>query len=101
MKVRLVRSGGVAGIRLATEVDAARLPEDGARRLARLVEESGILALPSGPPPGAAGPDRFAYRLTVETEDRERTVEVAEQDVTPELAPLIDWLVSRARDRTT
>jgi hypothetical protein len=99
MKVRLVRSGGVAGIRLATELDSDRLPEEGARRLARLVEDSGILALPAGVPAPASGPDRFGYRLTVETEGREHSIEVAEERMTPALAPLIEWLVSSARDR--
>ena len=98
MKVRLVRSGGFAGIRLATEADSDRLPEEGARRLARLVEESGVLSLPPGASASAHGADRFSYRLTVETENKEHTVEVAEQDVPPALTPLIDWLVSRARD---
>jgi hypothetical protein len=100
MKVRLVRSGGVAGMRLAAEMDSARLPEEGARHLARLVEESGVLALPAHTHAGATGPDRFAYRLTVETEGREHTVEIAEEDLSPAIEPLIDWLVSRARERT-
>jgi hypothetical protein len=100
MKVRLVRSGGVAGIRLTRELDSERLPEDGARRLARLVEESGVLGLPPGAPAPPTGPDRFAYRLTVESGNAEHTVELAEQDVSPALTPLIDWLISRARDRT-
>ena len=100
MKVRLVRSGGIAGMRLATEADSSRLPQEGARSLARLVEESGILSLPAGAPAPPAGADRFAYRVTVETEGSERTVEIAEEDLTPALEPLIDWLVSQARDRT-
>jgi hypothetical protein len=100
MKVRLVRSGGVAGARLSGELDSERLPEDGALRLARLVEESGLLSLPPGASASTPAPDRFAYRLTVETGSTEHTVEVAEQDVPPSLAPLIDWLVSRARGGT-
>ena len=100
MKVRLVRSGGVAGIRLAAETDSARLPEEGAQDLARLVEESGILALPADTLSRPAGPDRFSYRLTVETGGREHTVEIAEEDLTPALEPLIGWLVSLARNRT-
>ncbi len=100
MKVRLVRSGGIAGMRLATEADSSRLPDEGARSLARLVEDSGVLLLPPGAAAPPSGPDRFAYRVTVETEGGEHTVEIAEEDVTPALEPLIDWLVSRARDGT-
>jgi hypothetical protein len=100
MKVRLVRTGGIAGIRLAAETDSARLPEEGARHLARLVEDSGVLALPAGATARPTGPDRFAYRLTVETEGRVHTVEIAEEDLPPALTPLIGWLVSQARDRT-
>ncbi len=100
MKVRLVRSGGIAGTRIATEADSSRLPDEGARVLARLVEESGILSLPPRAASPAAGADRFAYRVTVENERGEHTVELAEEDVPPELEPLIDWLVSRARDAT-
>ncbi len=100
MRVRLVRSGGVAGTRLAAEADSARLPAEGAERLNRLDEESGILSRPPGAPTTPSGADRFAYRVTVETERGEHTVEIAEEDVTPEIEPLIDFLVSRARDAT-
>ncbi len=100
MKVRLVRSGGVAGVRLATEADCEKLPDARARSLARLVEQSGILSLPTGAPGSRPAPDRFAYRVTVETDAGEHTVEVAEDDVTPALEPLIDWLVAHARDAT-
>ena len=100
MKVRLVRSGGIAGMRLATEADSSRLPDEGARSLASLVEASGILSLPPGAAAPPAGADRFAYRVTVETGGLEHTVEIAEEDVTPALEPLLDWLVSHARDGT-
>jgi hypothetical protein len=100
MKVRLVRSGGVAGIRLAFETDSAALPEEGARRLTRLVEESGVLALRPAIPAKPSAPDRFSYRVTVETEGKEHTVEISEEDVSPSLEPLIGWLVSEAQDRT-
>jgi hypothetical protein len=100
MKVRLVRSGGVAGMRLATEADSARLPDESARSLARLVEDSGVLLLPPSAAALPSGPDRFAYRVTVETAGGQHTVEIAEEDMTPALEPLIDWLVSHARDGT-
>lgn len=100
MKVRLVRSGGFAGVRFKAELDSVRLPEEGAQRLARLVKDSGVLALPAGGAARPAGADRFAYRLTVETEGREHTVEIGEQEVPPALEPLIAWMMSEAREGT-
>ena len=100
MKVRLTRTGGFAGTRLSAELDSATLPEDKARRLHDLVAASGVLARGGAQPKAARSADRFSYRLTVDGGEGERTYDVAEQDVDADLAPLIDWLVSSARERT-
>jgi emfourin len=90
-----VRTGGVAGVRLATTVDSATLAAREREWLERRIAESGLDRLPEKP--AKAAPDRFLYRLTVEGPGAARSVVVGEDDVADTLRPLVEWLVARAR----
>jgi hypothetical protein len=97
MKVRFVRTGGVAGMRLAVTLDSETLSAREAARLKRLIgRAASIEASPpaTGPRPGA---DRFQYRLTVEEGGRTRRLELDDASVPPALRPLLDYLAGRAR----
>ena len=64
MKVTVVRSGGVAGMVLTVEVDAAELDADAAAQLRGLVD---ACEFGDGPPSVIA--DGFAYEVAVERDD--------------------------------
>ena len=71
LRISVVRSGGVAGMRKAWDV---RLDGDAAESWRSLVDEC-----PWDSAPGAATPDRFVYRITV----NDRTITVPESGLGP------------------
>ena len=104
MRIDVVRTGGVAGLRRASSIASDMLPEHDARELMRLVEASRFFDLPGRIEQAMAdnasadtGNDRFRYAITIDDGSRSHTVEVAEAAVPAALGPLIAWLTAAAR----
>jgi len=96
MRIAFERSGGLAGLRRAANVDIAALPPDEARELRALTDAARVFELPADMPAPRPGADRFRYRLTIEDGDRRHTVDVDEAAAPENLRPLLDWLNRRA-----
>jgi len=92
MKIHYERSGGFAAITLRRSLDSADLPAADLRRLESLLQKARFFELPARIASPDGGPDRFHYRLTVETTDGIRTVEASEPAISPELRRLLDWI---------
>ena len=94
-RVRVVQSGGFAGLTRRYEVDSAKLDPAQSRRLDELVA-----ALPRSPP-GDTQPkgqaDRFQYDLEVETKSGPRQWRVPEAAASPAHKALIDWIKATAK----
>ncbi|MFD0686635.1 protealysin inhibitor emfourin [Actinomadura fibrosa] len=84
MKVKVIRSGGFAGLEKHAESDSARDP-----MLARLVDR---VDLGSVPPPGRI-PDQFLYEIDI---DGDRTT-VGEAQLNGPLRELVHHVLGRAR----
>jgi len=97
MKIDFLRSGGFAGIRLATQIDTDTLPSTEADRLCRLIEAARVFDLPATLKSSLPGGDRFQYRLKVEDGPRRKEVVADEAAVPESLRPLIDYLADWAR----
>jgi len=97
MHIEFERSGGVAGIRLATTVDTDTLSADEAAGVRTLVDDADFFNLPGRLTTSSPGADRFAYRITVRSPGRSHTVDVGEGAAPASLRPLLDWLMSAAR----
>lgn len=85
MRIHVVQSGGIAGLRSEHELDTDQLPPDAQQRLARLVQGSAFFA--RGPLPAAKLPDMIQYRVHIE--DGERAHEVTFDDGCGEI-PLLE-----------
>ena len=92
MRVLFERSGGFAGRTIRKEFDAARMTEAQSRQLQEHVRRAGFFDLPDRIEAGHAGPDRFHYRLTVQTGARSHTVDLDEAAVPLPLRPLLEFL---------
>ena len=99
MRIDVVRTGGVAGVRRASSIASGALPEQDARELTRLVEASGFFDLPGRIEQADSGNDRFRYAITIDDGSRSHTVEVDEAAVPAALSPLMAWLTAAARQR--
>ncbi len=98
MRIRIVQSGGFAGLRREKVVETAGLPAPERAALERLVETSGFFALPArnaaaAGGAGAAGAHRDARQFDVEIEDaagRRHAVRLSEHTTGGALKDLVD-----------
>jgi hypothetical protein len=96
MRVYLERTGGFAGMSKTTKVDTTAIPQDTAKKLPQLLQESNFYNLPDYIDSESSKPDSFYYRLTVEDNGQSHTVSVGESSVPSNLKPLIEWVNSAA-----
>jgi hypothetical protein len=97
MRIKLKRTGGVAGIPREWELDEGALSPQKVQELKKLLRRADFFALPSE----AGGPgrarDAFRYELTVEEGERKHTVRCAEPEVPPPLWDCIEWILKTVR----
>jgi hypothetical protein len=96
MKISFLRTGGFAGLRLATTIDSTTLSPEETAHLRMLVENAGFFALPASLKAKASGADRFQYTITIETPEQQHTVTADESAVSPALRQLLNWLTKAA-----
>ncbi len=89
----VVRTGGIAGVKLVGALDTAELPPREAGQMEAALDELDRQAPAARP----AWPDSFQYELTVTRGGRRRTVVLDESRLPAALRPLVDMLVNRGR----
>jgi hypothetical protein len=94
LRIDFVRSGGFAGLTLETSVDTGELTPEERAETERLVSVVEAAEVPEGTRPGV---DRFQYDLTITRGSDSKHISVGENDLTPEVKALSDWLLERAR----
>jgi len=90
MRISLVRSGGVAGLRLEATVDTSVLDPDNAQRFHNLVDEADLPGLSEPTIKVKSEPDRFRYTLTVEDGGRTHSITFEERRVPEAVQPLFE-----------
>jgi hypothetical protein len=88
LKITVVRTGGLAGMRLEKSVDTATL--DDGTQLETLVESAGLTDAAAGEAPYA---DRFSYEIST---DDGRQLVVGESKLTAAQRGLVDRLMATA-----
>jgi len=99
MRLVVERSGGVAGISQTSSISTDQMPAEEALRVTNLVEAAGFFGLPPVIRSTEPGADRFQYKITVESEQGNHTVQVDEAAVPPRLQPVLNWMKESARPR--
>jgi hypothetical protein len=94
LRIDFARSGGFAGLTLETTVDTAELTPEERAEAEGLVSAVEATNVPEGTRPGV---DRFQYDLTITRGSDSKHISVGENDLTPEVKALSDWLLARAR----
>jgi hypothetical protein len=97
MRIDFERTGGFAGMRLSATIDTVTLAPDQARGLQDLIEAARFFDLPARIPTPPQVADQFNYRVTIEAESRQHTVEVGEASASPALQALLQQLTLLAR----
>src|SRR5215217_1944077 len=73
-RIKYERTGGFAGMRIATDFKLDELSEEQARALLDLLDDIDFTHLPENLTSESSMPDQFTYKITVETKKREHTV---------------------------
>lgn len=89
-RLRLRRTGGIAGIPTEAELDTAKLEPGQAEPILRALDAA------KAPPAAPPRPDAFSYELTIERGGDTRTVTFGDPPPA-ELAPVVDALSARSR----
>ncbi len=103
MKIYFERSGGFMGRNVSTTVDTNQIPPEQALSLLKKVDYSDFFCLPeslTGGLESASGADQLCYKVTVDVDGIEHTVETSDAGAPAELQPLLDELSSIARGST-
>ena len=75
-RIHYHRTGGGAGMPIRAAIDTAPLSPERAAELRSLVDAAGFFQLPREVGSSGASGDRFIYRLVIEEEGRQHTVDV-------------------------
>lgn len=98
-RIELVRSGGLAGLSMATAVRVGDLPPETAAVVDSALSQVDLGALTRRARAQPSGADRFQYDLSVIEGDQHHSVTLGEAEVPPQLRPLLDALLPLARPR--
>jgi 16S rRNA U516 pseudouridylate synthase RsuA-like enzyme len=94
--IRFERSGGFTGIDINKTIDSLQLKKEETEMLRMIIDHSDFFTLPAiiAMKPH---PDRFTYKITVETEGKRHTVQFSQTSVPESLKDLIRYLIEKTR----
>ncbi len=99
MRIHFERTGGFAGMTMATTFDLDDLPEDEADHLKSLLDDLDFDDLPDKILSSPSGADRFSYTIAIENKKGRRAVETTDSAAPEKLRGLIDLLNQMSRTR--
>jgi len=97
-RIKFERTGGFAGMRIATDLKLEDLPEEQAETLVELLDDMDFSELPEQML-DESGPDQFTYTITVETQKWAHTVVTGESSAPEKMQELLQLLNRLARTR--
>ena len=97
-RIKFERTGGFAGMRIATDVKLEDLPGEQAETIIELLDDMDFDELPEQML-DESGPDQFTYKITVETNKGEHTVVTGDSSAPEKLQELLQLLNRLARTR--
>lgn len=97
-RIKFERTGGFAGMRMATDVKLDDLPDEQAKSIVDLLDDMDFSELPKQML-DESGPDQFTYTITVETKKWEHTVVTGDVSAPEKMQELLQLLNRIARTR--
>jgi len=97
VRIHVVQSGGLAGLRREHELDTDALPEEARQTLTKLVQ--GVAFFGLAPVRVSKLPDMIQYRVRIEEGDRAHEVTFDDGCSDPSLLELVDRVTELAKAR--
>lgn len=98
-RIKYERTGGLMGLNLSADIQPDELPEEQAQPLLDLLDHMDFDEMPEQVMSDPTLPDQFTYTITVETQDRERTIVVGDASAPEEMQELLRLLDRIARKK--
>ena len=98
-RIKFERTGGFAGMRIATDLELDDLPDDQANSIMELLDDLDFEELPEQMINKDSMPDQFTYTITVKTKKGEHTVVTGESSAPKKMQELLQLLNRLARTR--
>lgn len=98
-RIKFERTGGFAGIRIATDLKLDDLPDDQANTILELLDDLDFRELPQQMMNEEGMPDQFTYTITVETKKWEHTVVTGDVSAPEKMQELLQLLNRLAKTR--
>lgn len=98
-RIKFERTGGFAGIRIATDFELDDLPKEQADQLREMLEDVDFDKLPEKLMGEDQMPDGFTYSITVESEKHQHTVLTSDTSAPAKMQPLLELLYRIAREQ--
>lgn len=96
--IRFERSGGFTGMAIDKTIDSIQLEKEERDMLKLLIDGSHFFSLPAEKK-GKPQPDRFNYKITIQTAYKKHMVECSQASVPESLKELIRYLSEKTRLR--
>jgi hypothetical protein len=91
VKIRIERSGGLAGMSITNEMDAKDLPSTLLLTAKKIVEDQKLTPLPvKSIPRGAA--DHFTYKISIQDGVNQRVIECNQYNIEDDLKSLVKYI---------
>ncbi|MGZ9223124.1 MAG: protealysin inhibitor emfourin [Anaerolineales bacterium] len=97
-RIKFERTGGFAGMRIATDLKFDELPDEQAHTILELLDDMDFDELPEQMA-DESGPDQFTYTITVETNKGKHTVVTGDTSAPEKMQELLQLLNRLARTR--
>ena len=99
MKVRLKRTGGLAGMTQQWEINLQTISSDKAAEFKKLLEAAALLSLPEQAAAQSSGAsqcrDFFCYEFTLEEKNQKKTLQFSEDQLSKPLRDCVEWMTGK------
>lgn len=96
MRIRFVRSGGIANIPSTVDLDISTLPASKVKQVKKLLQKARFFDQPSRALGSQQARDEYHYQVTITDGAQTHTIETTDTALSPDLLPLIEWLEKEA-----
>jgi len=96
VRIRVERSGGLAGIAISNEMDAKDLPSALIRTAKKIIEDKKVSSLPmKSSPRGAA--DHYTYKISIQDGTNQNVIECNQYNIEDDLKSLVNYIEKNSK----
>lgn len=98
MRIRVERSGGLAGIPISTEMDAKDLPTPLVRTAKKIIKDKNVPSLSMKPSPRGAA-DHYNYKISVQDGSNLNVIECNQYNIEDDLKTLVKYMERNSKKK--